>query len=189
VGGAVSEDVRGFPMSQAERKYYLVPPESPVMAGINKAIKQKKDFSAAILAIEKEFGAKVAWLKGSYFDSLEFEGEPPEGWKKRKRDAACIPDQTKTGRAIRVRIKALPRGVDGLELSRILGCSHWEHSHVYFPIPEKLGDQWILSVHRNLEKEPEGCIPIKVSEYYRMVESQKSPTGFDPIETSAQPVV
>jgi hypothetical protein len=159
-------------MSQAERKYYLVPPESPVMAGINKAIQKKEDFRAAILAIQKEFGAKDAWTRGARFDSLEFEGEPPEGWKKRKRETGCVPDQTKAARAIRGRIKALPGGIDVWELSRLLGCAHWADNHVYFPIPEKIGDQWILSVHKDLEKEPEGCVPIKVSEYYRLVESR-----------------
>lgn len=162
----------------SERKYFLIAEGSPVMAVIQACIEQQAAFYAAIKEVQGEYGATDVWSwENSRFAGLVFAGAPPEGWRRSPGKAYCVPSlKTKAGREIKKRLDRLPTAADGFEISRMLGgeeYTHWGDGMVYWSNFQVYGDKRILSVPVQCTVQPPGCVELKMSEYWQIVEEHK----------------
>ena len=67
--------------------------------------------------------------------------------------------------------KALGRLPDGMQLARMIGIDIvFCGSYVSFPSFEKVGDETLLSLHKESEV-PEDVEPMKMSEYWQLKEN------------------
>lgn len=65
-------------------------------------------------------------------------------------------------------------GFMGMFLWSVPKFSYWaeDEKKVYLAVPEKIGDQWTLSIHRDFPNDPDGCSRIGVDEFLQMRASQ-----------------
>lgn len=162
----------------SERKYFLVGAYSPAMQVIQKCIGEQRAFREWLELFKQEFGASDAYTYGNArFAGLVFQGDIPEGWRQKAGKPFCVPAlKSKAGREIHRRLSTYPVGVDSWRFSSMLGreYSPYADGHVYLSTYEKHGDQYILSIPAQCNVYPTGCTPLKMSEYWRIVEDAKA---------------
>jgi tRNA G37 N-methylase Trm5 len=154
--------------------HYRVGVDSLVMKTINECRDQHARFLAAAKVFQTEHKARAVIIEErSRLCGLEFDGEAPEGWRTKTGEAWCVPDaNTKTGRAIKREITALPEGYNPARFSDMLGpeYTHDDDRHTAWSSFSIYNDVVILSVPAACRAKPEGCIELKMSEFYRITE-------------------
>jgi hypothetical protein len=155
--------------------HYRVGVDSSVMKAINECRDQHARFFAAAEVFQTEHNARAFVIEErSRLCGLEFEGEAPEGWRTKTGEAWCVPDtRTKTGRAIKREMAMLPEGDNPARFSDMLGREYTHDDDRYtawssFCIYD---DAVILSVPAACKAKPEGCTELKMSEFYRITET------------------
>jgi len=177
----------------ADRIYFLVGADSPVLEVIDAALALDRVYQKAVWAFAREFGCEKIYVTQQWqvrLLGLAFEGDIPPGWRLNARKGYSTPDsRTKEGKEIGVRMKALPHGVSAQRFSSMLdekigqpkkSYTHWEDG-VSWTVFEKHGSQYVLSVPAASKVSPPGCRELKMSEYWKIREAAegKIPTRGD----------
>lgn len=138
----------------------------------------RKDQLAARQALCKEYGASKCLGTEHSVSALLFEGKPPEGWRLRPgRPYDCyLPPKGALGKALRARMADLPLASwedfsHALNCNGVLGGSAGGGFCIRVLMYEQIGETMILHVPKESKwQPPEGCTPIKVSEYFQIKE-------------------
>jgi hypothetical protein len=178
--------------------YYVIE-SGPALTAIDEMNEEHKTLTKERKRVVEKYGAKGCVVGNSGCSGLIFEDEPPANWTKSKesRRTCYLPGKRVEGwQEKRDEIKAL-RIVDSRTLQEKLTgrddpFRFMCNSHSYFMAYEKIGDLKILTVpdvkatkdesqsggifNNEPWEAPEGCRPIKTSEYYRIKEEHEAST-------------
>jgi hypothetical protein len=109
----------------SDRTYFLVEPNSPVLAIIRAAEEKHQAYYKAAGEFAAEFGTD-RWYATTNFSihdvlGLAFEKGAPEGWRLNKKKGYSTPDtRAKLGKDIAKRMRELPQGVAAATFSGML---------------------------------------------------------------------
>jgi hypothetical protein len=162
--------------STGHRVYFLVSPESPVMAVITEAHKMDMAAFRAREAFAKEHGCEQWLATNERFVGLIFPGALPAGWRKTAKCA--VPDsRSKIGRELQRQISEIPAGVSSIRFSSMLTealgkeFTHCSGNRLSWPGLQKFGDDLVLIVPAGCRIfDLPGCTELKTSEYWRLLD-------------------
>ncbi len=175
-------------MSDPAKLYYLIH-SGPVLQAYQDFVKLHQDQSAARMDCAKRHGGSGVYGNAREIIGIHFEEgtSPPAGWRRVPRVSNVWKPggNTPKSKAIRKEFATFP-------------CITWKHfqqslglnelyfmalPNIYFLKVEKIGQQHVLLVPKLKEDKwtpPEGCQPLKTSEYHALLEAEEEAMASQP---------
>lgn len=174
-----------------DERYYLIE-SGRVMEAIQEMDRREGAFHDHWEGLRDKYECIACSLSGGRITGLEFITGPPEGWVEIEESGYFRPSQrTKDGKAEYLEIRGDVGFPDFPDFARIadlrrapIGVNRRGFTVNVFPSYELIGAKYVLALPVDesgaSQTAPEGCTPLKKSEYWAMVEAEEAKKGTNP---------